>query len=469
MFYQKNLGEIKRTLNLQYCFSTFKLSRNNLHSKIFYIYKHWEKINNYFKYPKRQFTFKFSKDKEIPEKLEFKYIKKVNNNIDEIIEKFKIAKSLSAQDNDYFTENCIFYNLNGDRNKLKIILNVLFYLIKLCGNKIELKNNSEKKLIKNYKLILSNNIDLFVTLEDFLDIKNEFEKHNLEATNFNFFLSDIIREFIQTSILIKSDEGKIDFILENYRIIIQLIDLPFFKKTIGDLYTNILQELKNQFENTDNSVETNKEKQFQINEMNTFNKIFTHEFQEIFYLFYLNIEFKIRKYTEDILNKRFKDDICKYSNTNQDLKLKAFDELKIDSNNKYNKTFNTLDIDIKYPFLFLKRIDYLNFFTSNNYKENVHCDKELSRDYMLYIDKYIERIIDHFIQNFNDVFYLMKFFDKFAKILLFRDKSSISDLRQYMNSFFFLNFSVEHYLNELQEKEVIKKREKRGEFLYLIE
>ncbi len=174
-------------------------------------------------------------------KLDLNYIKNVNEKIDKIIEKFKKTKIISEADGEYFIENSIFYNFENNKIKLRIVLNILSFLVKKSENKIELKSDNSTKIHKNYKIIARNNIDLFDNLSDFLNIKNDYENFNIIVTNIKFFISDLINDFIENKIDIKqiSDLKKIEFINENYIIIIELIDSPFFKNSRNDyIFTN---------------------------------------------------------------------------------------------------------------------------------------------------------------------------------------------------------------------------------------
>ncbi len=389
----------------------------------------------------KTFTFKYSNDTDTTEKIELKYIRKVNENIDEIIKKFIKHKLISSIDIDYFIENCVFYNYENDKEKLKIILNILCFLIKSSERRIEIKNNSNTKLNKLYRIIVKNNKDLLSCLDDYLDLKNDYEKFNITFSNIKFFISDLIDEFIKLNIDKANEYNKILFIINNYKSIIKLIELPFFKKRIGLFITNILSEFKTFYDSTINK---SQEKDVLSDQLGYYNNLFSNQFQELFYIFYYTIEYRIRVSTEEIFIKRFKAELSQVSQGNEDQR-------------------NNFKLDLNFPFLMLYKVDFLNSYSPLKNKRLSFSNVRLFKEHLKYIDNYLDVIIDHFTKNFNDVYFILKFFDKISKILMFRDKSSVTDIREFTNIMLYLNYSLDHYINELKEKDLTEKKEQ-GKF-----
>lgn len=375
----------------------------------------------------KAFTFKFSNDKIISKNIILSSIKNVNENIDKIIEKFKKHQTLNTVDTGYFIENCLFYNFDKDKKKFIMIFKILCFLIKSTESTLEIKNNSSNNLKRSLEVILNKNNGLLKGLGDFLEIKEEFEKFQFKSFDWLNLFSNLIGDYFNSEIYKMTTEKKISFIIDNYKSLINFIEIPIVKIKVESLLTSILTSQK-MFYSLKNE---NREMINYNNESKVYEKIYSDEFQEIFYLFFLNVNRKIRDFSEEIFLKNY---LLKFS---EDTQI-----------NKENE--NTIP-DLNFPFLMLNKLNIISKFNSNKLSQNSKNDNFLSKDYLNYIDKNMDILIEYFTKNFNNINYFLRFFDRLSLLLLQKNKSSYTSLREFPNIVLYINYSLDHSYDKFKE------------------
>lgn len=374
----------------------------------------------------KQFTTKINCDKDIPEDNESKYIKRVNDKIETIIEKYKTLKGLSNVEAEYFLENCILYN-NKDPNNLRNMLKIINKLIKSTENNIELKSINLSKLTKNYRILIRNNINK-INLYDIVTFKCDYEGCNIKSSNVLFILSDFIFLLIEKNFHTLTYLEKLNYVKENYLNIIKINHLPYVKKRFG----NLLNLLFIEFLQAKNSTEFGDLNNGRENEIQMI--ISSPEIQELFYIYYYQINQLVKAQVEELYrlkNNSEKQHFKSLINSNFEDQLKNEENADNPKLNE-NKKISSDSLLFNFPFLLINSMDKKNFPEGKNGDDNINVR-------LKFLDNNIFNIMKYIDNNYKDKSYIFKFMEKIGKLLLFRDKSSVTDIREFSNVLFAFN------------------------------